>query len=126
MLENKSRVPIDSDVLIAPHHGSKGSGSTEFISEVSPEWVIFSAGRGHDHPHGVAAKRYLAVNPAINMLRTDRYDDEGEREWDCGRIARHKDRPGDDDVDVAVSAAGELTVAYRKETAESLPRCLGH
>ena len=119
IVDNKSRVPIDSDVLIAPHHGSKGSSSYKFIMEVSPDWVIFPAGRGHKHPHRVAAKRYLDVNPGIKMLRTDRHDDEGEDEWECGRKKGHKDMSGDDDVDIVISATGDLTVAYRYETTAS-------
>ena len=119
IVENKSSVGIDSDVLIAPHHGSKGSSSYEFIKEVSPDWVIFPAGHRHKHPHQAAADRYLDVNPKIKMLRTDRHDDEGEGEWDCGRIDGHKDKSGDDDVDIVVSANGDLTVAYRNETKAS-------
>ena len=125
MVEAASEVPIDSDVLIAPHHGSKGSSSSEFIAAVSPEWVIFPAGRGsHDHPHQAAAERYLATEPTPKMLRTDRHDDEGEREWVCGRIEGHKDRAGDDDVDIAITAAGHLRVAYRHETPPHLPQCV--
>ncbi|WDE03806.1 DNA internalization-related competence protein ComEC/Rec2 [Thalassomonas viridans] len=33
-----------SQVLIAPHHGSKSSSRQEFINRVSPRYVIFSAG----------------------------------------------------------------------------------
>ena len=125
MVENASEVPINSDVLIAPHHGSKGSSSSEFIAAVSPDWVIFPAGRSsHDHPHQDAAARYLASKATPKMLRTDRHDDEGEEEWGCGRIDGHEDRPGDDDVDIAISATGYLRVAYRHETLPHLPQCV--
>jgi competence protein ComEC len=35
---------LASDLLLAPHHGSKHSSSPGFIKAVSPQWVIFSAG----------------------------------------------------------------------------------
>ena len=58
MVENAPDVPIASDVLIAPHHGSKESSSPEFIAAVSPQWVVIPAGRSaHDHPHR-EAQRY--------------------------------------------------------------------
>ena len=61
------------------------------IEAVSPHWVIFPAGHRHDHPRKAAAEHYLAagINASI-MLRTDRHDDEGYKEWACGRIERHK------------------------------------
>ena len=125
MVENTPDVAIASDVLIAPHHGSRESSSAEFIAAVSPDWVIIPAGRSaHDHPHRETGERYLAakVNPA-RILRTDRHDDEGEKEWPCGRIDGHEDSVGDDDVDISVSASGDLEVAYRHPAAISLSRC---
>ena len=41
MVNNAANVPIDSDVLIAAHHGSGNSNSMEFIEAVSPQYVIF-------------------------------------------------------------------------------------
>ncbi len=35
---------LASELLFAPHHGSKHSSSEAFIAAVSPQWVIFSAG----------------------------------------------------------------------------------
>lgn len=35
---------LDSDILFAPHHGSRHSSSHFFIKSVSPRWVIYSAG----------------------------------------------------------------------------------
>ncbi|RBW47866.1 DNA internalization-related competence protein ComEC/Rec2 [Psychromonas sp. B3M02] len=35
---------LASDILIAPHHGSKTSSSEAFIKQVKPTWVVFSAG----------------------------------------------------------------------------------
>jgi competence protein ComEC len=35
---------LDVDLLIAGHHGSAGSSSSEFLAAVSPLWVVYSAG----------------------------------------------------------------------------------
>ena len=70
MVDMAGVIDIDSDVLIAPHHGADNGSSTEFISAVSPDFVIFSAGHRHDHPSNVTAQRYITsgVNVA-NMFR---------------------------------------------------------
>ena len=36
---------IDTDVLIAPHHGSKTSSSPPFLKAVSPDFIVVSAGK---------------------------------------------------------------------------------
>lgn len=36
---------LKADLLLAPHHGSKGSGSREFIAAVDPEIILISAGQ---------------------------------------------------------------------------------
>jgi competence protein ComEC len=42
-----------AEVMKAGHHGSRNSTSPEWITEVRPETVVFSAGRGnrYGHPH---------------------------------------------------------------------------
>ena len=35
---------MQSAILIAPHHGSKSSSSSIWISSVNPKWVVFSTG----------------------------------------------------------------------------------
>ncbi|MZH03698.1 MAG: MBL fold metallo-hydrolase, partial [Nitrospinae bacterium] len=62
---------IDTDILKAPHHGSRFSNSTTFIKAVSPDTVIFSSGylnRMH-HPHPETLKRYQRAGADIR--RTD-------------------------------------------------------
>ncbi|WP_159268194.1 DNA internalization-related competence protein ComEC/Rec2 [Zhongshania aliphaticivorans] len=55
-----SQQDLRATLLIAPHHGSNTSSSEEFISAVSPEHVIFSAGRNNQygHPARVIVNRY--------------------------------------------------------------------
>lgn len=54
-LANTSGKELDSDVLKVAHHGSKNSLSLEFISAVSPEYSVVSAGKNNSfgHPHQV-------------------------------------------------------------------------
>jgi len=43
-LVNQLGKQLSSDILIAPHHGSRHSSSVTFIEMVEPQWVVFSAG----------------------------------------------------------------------------------
>jgi beta-lactamase superfamily II metal-dependent hydrolase len=114
MIDNSEVITIDSDVMIAPHHGANNASSTDFIKAVSPDFVIFSAGHKYQHPRASAVKRYTdnGVNPN-NIFRTDLGDDEGEKEWNLGRISNHKDNAGDDDVDILIRPDGDVLVEYR-------------
>jgi competence protein ComEC len=120
VVNNADAILIDSDVLIAPHHGADNGSSTEFIKAVSPEWVIFSAGHRHCHPTQVAAQRYIDFGVSLsNMFRTDIGDDESNsdcrvKEWDHQRQTNHKDTAGDDDVDILIRQDGEVLVDYRE------------
>ena len=46
-------VSLASEVLIAPHHGSKTSSTEAFLSNVRPAYVLISAGKNnpYGHPH---------------------------------------------------------------------------
>ena len=50
---------LKSNLLIASHHGSKGSSSYPFLKMVSAEFVVFSNGykNGFNHPHPQAESR---------------------------------------------------------------------
>ena len=41
----QKKVPVQADVLLAPHHGSKTSSSKKFLRSVAPGLIIVSAGR---------------------------------------------------------------------------------
>ncbi|MBU4388781.1 MAG: DNA internalization-related competence protein ComEC/Rec2, partial [Proteobacteria bacterium] len=62
---------LTSDVLIAPHHGSKTSNSEIFIDSVNPETVIFSSGwrNSYKFPHPSVLKKYKERE--CRILRTD-------------------------------------------------------
>ncbi|MFW6082287.1 MAG: ComEC/Rec2 family competence protein, partial [Desulfosalsimonas sp.] len=61
----------ESDVLIAPHHGSKTSSGQRFLKTVDPESVIVSARkRGYGPPSEKILKRYK--KKGCRVLRTDK------------------------------------------------------
>lgn len=51
---------LKSDIIVAPHHGSKSSSSEAFIEAVDPSYVVFSAGYRNrwGFPHQEVLKRY--------------------------------------------------------------------
>ncbi|MEY2700925.1 MAG: hypothetical protein RIQ52_1680 [Pseudomonadota bacterium] len=61
---------LDSDILIAPHHGSKTSSTVSLLDRVKPEWAIFSSGflNHFHHPHPEVVQRYQQKN--IHTLNT--------------------------------------------------------
>jgi competence protein ComEC len=65
-----ARSPLASALLVAPHHGGKGSSTPEFIVAVGARQVIFSAGYRNpfNHPHPAVLERYAASR----QWRTDR------------------------------------------------------
>ena len=113
MLENSGSVSIKSDVIVAPHHGSISSSSPEFIAGVAPEWVIVPSGHRYELPRTATAERYIraGVLPS-RILRTDRGDHEGPKEWSRGRIEGCEDVPYDDHIDIVITAEGDLSVGY--------------
>lgn len=64
---NQDYSSLKSDVLVAGHHGSKTSSSIEFIKQVAPETVIFSAGflNRWQMPNKEVLKRYNDENIQI-------------------------------------------------------------
>lgn len=56
-----------TDLLLAPHHGSKTSSSREFLNLLAPAIVIFSAGWNHHygHPHPQVVARYRQIGSQI-------------------------------------------------------------
>lgn len=119
LVANASTVPIDVDVVVAPHHGGDNGSSTALIEAMSPRYVIFSAGSKYRHPRAQTVRRYLASGvPASRIFRTDRGDNEGSPEW-RPRSGARPDPPGDDDVLVELSRNGRVDVSYARAAPES-------
>ncbi|OGT71463.1 MAG: hypothetical protein A3H44_08940 [Gammaproteobacteria bacterium RIFCSPLOWO2_02_FULL_57_10] len=53
---------LASDVLVAPHHGSRSSSTAAFVAAVSPTIVLYSAGHRSQfgHPSAEVVQRYEA------------------------------------------------------------------
>ena len=54
---------LKSDVLKAPHHGSKTSSSEAFLAKVDPDYIVVTSGLGNDHnlPSPEILERYEAI-----------------------------------------------------------------
>ena len=113
MVDHSKTVPIASDVLIVPHHGSDAASSTAFIETVKPKYAIISAGSGYGHPHRDAVERIISVLnlKKSKIFRTDRGDDEGGEEW-VDKYTGEGDGPWDDNVDILLPASGNIKVKY--------------
>jgi len=119
MVDNADIIPINSNIVIAPHHGGDNGSSKVFIQAVDPNYVVFSAGHKHQHPTAAAAQRYLDYGvPIQNMFRTDRGDDESEPgeedlEWTNERVNGNHDPTRGDDIDIIIHEDGSISVGYR-------------
>lgn len=58
---------LKSQVLKAPHHGSKTSSSAAYLRLVQPEVCVISCGAGNDygHPHKETLKKYQALHAKV-------------------------------------------------------------
>jgi len=71
-LQSQSRtLVLQSDVLKAGHHGSKTSTSLEFVTAVSPEYVVISAGKDNRYGHPNQEVLDIFTNFGSQILRTD-------------------------------------------------------
>lgn len=65
---------LQSEVLVAPHHGSKTSTSPEFLEAVNPAFYVIQAGyrNRYGHPHQEVLRRVTGFHGAsVKVLRTD-------------------------------------------------------
>ena len=62
---------LHSDIIKAPHHGSKTSSSQQYLHEVDPDIALISLGDKNKfrHPSPITMKRYKARN--VDIFRTD-------------------------------------------------------
>jgi competence protein ComEC len=113
MVRNAAAVPIDSDIIIAPHHGADNGSSLDFIRAVTPRVVIFSAGSDFKHPRLRTVNRYKSVGVEVaDMYRTDLGDRLRSGEWSRGSKQAGGDKPGDDHVDILIRDNGSWQVNY--------------
>jgi competence protein ComEC len=80
-----ARTPeLRADLLLAPHHGSRGSSSSALLAAVRPRWVLVQAGYRNrfGHPAPEALARYAAVG--AEPVASPR----------CGAMQWHSQRPG--------------------------------
>lgn len=113
MVDNADDRKIDSDVIIAPHHGADDGSSKEFIEAVSPTYVIFPAGGQYAHPRQATYDRYVnaGVEPE-NFFRTDLCDSPQRKEWIGHTVVGQDDTGGDNDIDIVLPKDGEVVVKY--------------
>ena len=54
---------LKSDILMAPHHGSKTSSSLSFLRAVQPKYVLISAGYKNQfgHPYPISLQHYQQI-----------------------------------------------------------------
>jgi competence protein ComEC len=70
-LVSRSGARLKSDVLLAPHHGSRSSNSTPFLDAVAPKVCVISSGYGN--PFGFPSREVLGrlAGQRCNILRVD-------------------------------------------------------
>jgi competence protein ComEC len=93
---------LQSDVLVAPHHGSKTSSSAAFLDAVRPRLAVFQAGYRNrfGHPAAEVLERYRERGIAVVASPTCgawQWPADGVREGACQRdVARRywHHRPG--------------------------------
>lgn len=68
----KSGLPLQSDVLKVPHHGSRTSSTAAFLDAVRPQLAVISVGKRSrfHHPHPEIVERYQ--QRGIRLLQTGR------------------------------------------------------
>ncbi len=83
-LVNRYAGTLATDVLKVGHHGSNTSTSDIFVSAVSPDWAVISAGSGnrYGHPHSEVISTLEAQG--VDVLETSvrgrvRFSSDGER-----------------------------------------------
>ncbi len=91
---------LQSQILIAPHHGSAGSSSNELVQAVAPDWVLFSTGYRnlYDFPKREVVERWrgqgafalntaqegaiqFRISPVTHLGRPERYCADPSHYW---------------------------------------------
>ncbi|MDL0429830.1 DNA internalization-related competence protein ComEC/Rec2 [Marinobacter sp. TBZ242] len=66
-IADRGQAPAHYRVILAPHHGSKTSSSEQWVGQMAPDLVVFSAGYRHrfGHPHPDVVGRYLSAGSQV-------------------------------------------------------------
>lgn len=75
---------LSADLLQVPHHGSAGSSTLRFLSQVAPDYAVISvgAGNGYGHPREeVLRKLGLVLGDTARFFRTDLQGSVGFELW---------------------------------------------
>ncbi|MCK7592958.1 DNA internalization-related competence protein ComEC/Rec2 [Pseudomarimonas salicorniae] len=58
---------LRAELLVVPHHGSRGSSSPAFVDAVAARWAVVSASAGNrfGHPHPEVVERYAQSGSAV-------------------------------------------------------------
>ena len=64
------RDDLQATVLVAAHHGSRFSSSSDFLAAVRPEAILFSAGFANRFGHPVAQVLERAASVGAEVLNT--------------------------------------------------------
>ena len=72
LLISNAGARLQSDILLAPHHGGRNSGSRAFLDKVKPKFCIISSGRGNPFglPHPETLQRFQ--DTGCRTIRIDR------------------------------------------------------
>ena len=75
---------LSADLLQVPHHGSAGSSTLRFLSQVAPDYAVIGvgAGNGYGHPREeVWRKLGLVLGDTARLYRTDLQGSVGFELW---------------------------------------------
>lgn len=80
-------IPLSADILVAGHHGSASSTTTEFLKQIDPSYAVISCSRDNTfgHPHRSLLNRLKKAG--VQIFRTDEqgtitaYGDKKEIYW---------------------------------------------
>jgi competence protein ComEC len=63
----ETKASLAADILVAPHHGSKTSSTTNFVRSVNPRYVLFPVGykNRYHFPSQMVVKRYEKLNSIL-------------------------------------------------------------
>jgi competence protein ComEC len=64
---------LKSQIVVAPHHGSKSSSTPGFVSAVDPQWVLFSTGykNSYGFPKSEVVQRWRSLGAkTLNTAQT--------------------------------------------------------